>query len=152
METKVPELYRSLVGSSIDFSFKKKADDVQSIEKNIHSAKVRITKSLSLIREAHSSAQVMAMAALLDYYVHQSYYMAVRSCIELRRLRPDVIKYLEESTVEERAQHLRIALENTRSKARDVFVEALRYYIMLHPSKLKDFKKYLTKEEFLIVA
>ena len=152
METKVPELYRSLVGSSIDFSFKKKSDDVQSIEKNIHSAKVRITKSLSLIREAHSSAQVMAMAALLDYYVHQSYYMAVRSCIELRRLRPDVIKYLNESTAEERAQHLRIEFEHTRSKTRDVLVEALRYYIMLHPSKLKDFKRYLTKEEFLIVA
>lgn len=154
METKVPELYQWLVGSSIDFSFKRKSDDVQSIENNIRSAKVRISKSLSLIHNQGVSPmiKIYGMAALLEYYTEQPYYMAVRSSIELRRLRVRVIEYLRDYSVDERVQHLRLELSKKKNSERDILIEGLRYFLMTYPSRLKDFRSLLTREEFMIVA
>lgn len=154
METKVPELYYSLVGSSIDFSFKKKLDNALSIENNIRMARARITKSLTKAIECRSTPfKVTCMAELLDYYRRQTYYMAVRGAIELRRLRPDVLSYLNENTPDERAETLYGWLESSKKHPdREVIVEALRYYLMSYPSRARQFREVLTREEYLIVV
>lgn len=80
--------------------------------------------------------------------------MAVRSSIEMRRYRPLVLEYLKLST-EERAEKLKEFLRDgipARDKNRDAKVEAVRYFTTTYGGRLKEFRKLLTREEFLIIA
>ena len=95
----------------------------------------------------------MLLAELTSYYSKQLYYMAVRSCIEMRRYRPAVLKYLELS-VDERASYLARELSKPikYDKGRGVKITALSYFVRTYESRLTDFKSVLTREEFLTIA
>ena len=80
--------------------------------------------------------------------------MAVRGSIEMRRYRPLVLEYLDKS-VEERMKNLIRLLEEKPKRrgddSRDVKIEATRYFLTTYTGRVKFFKPYLTKSEFLIV-
>ena len=153
MNKRTQDLYKSLVGSSIEFSFKKKLDGALSIDKNIRVAREKISKDVELALSIGGKTCVMLLAELTSFYSKEPYYFAVRSAIEMRRYRPMVLDYLSQS-VEERNDHLRRVLEKStlRDKDRDAKVQALRYFLSTYTGRLKDFRKLLTKEEYLIVA
>lgn len=147
------DLLYSLVGSSMDFSFKKKLDGATPIDRNIAVEKKRIVKNVELALSTGGELCVMLLGELTSYYMKEIYYMVVRSSIEMRRYRPLVLEYLQLS-VDERAERLSERLKDTslRDKNRDTIFEAVRYFLSTYTGRLKDFKSLLTKEEFLIVA
>ena len=155
MNKGIRSLAPSLVGGSIDFSFKKKVSDATSIEANISAERKRIIRNIELAFEVGGNLCVTLLAEMTSFYSKELYYMAVRSSIEMRRYRPLVLEYLEKS-VDERAEHLMELLKEKSSKyslgARDAKVEALRYFVSTYRGRLMEFKKYLTKEEFLIIV
>lgn len=146
-------LYLSLVGSSTEFSFKKKIPNVTTLEWSIQSAKERIARDIEVALEIGGELCVMLLAELTNYYRRESYYMAVRSSIRMRRYRPAVLEYLN-LEVSERAERLHSVLsEKLRSdRYRDLKILIARYFLGTYPSRLPEFKPLLTREEYLIVA
>ena len=154
MNERTQNLAYSLVGSSIDFSFKKKLEGATPIDENIRVEKSRISKNVELAHSAGGSLCVALLGEMTSRYMKELYYMAVRSSIEMRRYRPLVLEYLKLST-EERAEKLKEFLRDgipARDKNRDAIVEAVRYFTTTYGGRLKEFRKLLTREEFLIIA
>ena len=106
MNERTQNLAYSLVGSSIDFSFKKKLEGATPIDENIRVEKSRISKNVELAHNAGGSLCVALLGEMTARYMKEIYYMAVRSSIEMRRYRPLVLEYLKLST-EERAEKLK---------------------------------------------
>ena len=152
MNKGIKSLATSLVGSSIDFSFKKKLDGATSIDANISVERSRIRKNVQRAFEAGGSLCIALLGEMLSYYSKEIYYMAVRSSIEMRRYRPLVAEYLALS-IDERAETLKKLLRfGKKDPQRDTKVEALRYFLSTYTGRIRDFKDYLTKEEYLIIA
>lgn len=154
MNERTKNLAFSLVGSSIDFSFKKKLEGATPIDENIRVEKSRIRKNVELAHNAGGSLCVALLGEMTARYMKEIYYMAVRSSIEMRRYRPLVLEYLKLST-EERAEKLKGFLRDgipARDKNRDAKVEAVRYFTTIYGGRLKEFRRFLTREEFLIIA
>ena len=147
MNKGIKNLYPSLVGSSIEFSFKKKIANATPIEQNIQSARKRIERDVGDALAVGGELCVMLLAELTNYYHKEIYYMAVRSAIEMRRYRPAVLDYLQ-LKVSERAERLQSVLsEKLRGdKNRDLKIS------IAYPSRLPDFKRLLTREEYMIVV
>ena len=103
MNERTQNLAYSLVGSSIDFSFKKKLEGATPIDENIRVEKSRISKNVELAHSAGGSLCVALLGEMTARYMKEIYYMAVRSSIEMRRYRPLVLEYLKLSS-EERAE------------------------------------------------
>ena len=153
MNKRTWSLFHSLVGGSIEFSFKKKIANVTPIEQNIQSARKRIERDVEVALAVGGELCVMLLAELTNYYRKEIYYMAVRSAIEMRRYRPAVLDYLQ-LEVSERAERLQSVLsEKLRGdKNRDLKVSIAKYFLGTYPSRLPDFKKLFTREEYMIVA
>lgn len=153
MNNGIKSLFPSLVGSSIEYSFKKKLASVTPIEQNIRSAKRRIERDVEMALAVGGELCVMLLAELTSYYSKETYYMAVRSSIEMRRFRPRVLEYMALS-VDERAERLQKVLSEPirKDKNREIKVEALRYFLSTYVGRINEFKKLLTREEFLIVV
>lgn len=153
MNEGIRSLYPSLVGSSIEFSFKKKLTNAISIEQNIQSTKKRIKRSIEMAFAVGGELCVMLLSELMYFYRSEPYYMAVRSSIEMRRYRPAVLEYLK-LEVQERADRLTTVLSESprKDKNRDLKVEALRYFLSTYPSRTREFKKLLTREEYMLVV
>lgn len=153
MNDRIQSLYPSLVGSSIEFSFRKKVANATSIDKNIQSARKKIAQDVELALEVGGELCVMLLAELTNYYRNELYYMAVRSAIEMRRFRPAVLDYLQ-LDVSERADRLYSVLsEKLRGdRHRELKVVIAKYFLGTYPSRLVEFKKLLTREEYMLVA
>lgn len=153
MNKRTKSLLTSLVGSSIEFSFKNKVSNVLSIDDNIKEAKKQICCDVAEALETGGELCVMLLAELTNYYRNQLYYMAVRGVIEMRRYRPRVLEYLQLS-VEERSEKLQSILsEKLRlDRNRELKVTIAKYFLNTYPSRLSSFRKLLTKSEYLIVA
>ena len=147
------ELLRSLVGSSIEFSFKKKLAGAVSIEDNIRSARRNIVRDTQEALSVGGELCVMTLAELTYHYMQEVWYMAVRGAIEMRRYRPAVLEYMK-LDVGERAERLMYALSEKRShdRHRDLKIAALKYFLSTYPGRAKDFKSLLTRSEYLIVV
>ena len=154
MNEGIKSLASSLVGSSIEFSFKKKVSDATPIDENIASEKKRIRKNVEAAFEAGGNLCVTLLAEMTSFYSKEIYYMAVRGSIEMRRYRPLVLEYLNKS-VEERMENLIRLLEEKPKRhgdeSRGVKIEAVRYFLATYTGRVKFFRPYLTKSEFLIV-
>lgn len=153
MDKGIRNLYPSLVGSSIEFSFKNKVSSAISIEQNVKSARKRIERDVEGALNVGGELCVMLLAELTNYYRKEIYYMAVRSAIEMRRYRPAVLEYLQ-LDVQKRAERLRSVLsEKLRGdKNRDLKISIAKYFLGTYPNRLPDFKKLFTREEYMIVA
>lgn len=153
MNERSTDLYKSLVGSSTDYSFKNKVASATPIDQNIASAKKRIKRDIDMALAVGGELCVMLLAELTSFYSKETYYMAVRGAIEMRRYRPSVLEYLKLS-VDERAERLHEVLKESirKDKNRDLKVTALKYFLSTYTSRITEFRKLLTKEEFLIVA
>lgn len=153
MNKRTWSLFHSLVGGSIEFSFKKKVANATPIEQNIQSARKRIEHDVESALSVGGELCVMLLAELTNYYRKEIYYMAVRSAIEMRRYRPAVLDYLQ-LEVQERAERLQSVLsEKLRGdKNRDLKISIAKYFLGTYPSRLPDFKRLLTREEYIIVA
>ena len=95
----------------------------------------------------------MLLTELTNYYRKKIYYMVVWSVIEMRRYRPAVLDYLQ-LEVSERAERLQSVLaEKLRgNKNVDLKISITKYFLGTYPSRLLDFKKLFTHEEYMIVA
>lgn len=153
MNKRTTDLFTSLVGSSIDFSFKKKFDDALSIEKNIKAARRKIRKDVEGALRIGGYEAVVLLAELTSFYSKQVYYMAVRGEISMHRYRPLVLDYLNMNT-DQRADKLRELLSKPirSDKARDLKVTALGYFVSTYTGRLASFKDVLTREEFITIA
>lgn len=153
MSNQIRNLFPSLVGSSTEFSFRKSLASVTPIEQNIRSAKKRIERDVEMALGVGGQLCVMLLAELTYFYAKETYYMAVRSSIEMRRYRPSVLEYMSLDT-DERAERLTTVLSKPlrSDKNREIKVEALRYFLSTYPNRVSQFKKLLTREEYLIVA
>lgn len=152
MNKRTQDLYHSLVGSSIEFSFKKKLDSALSIEQNIQREKERISKNVDEALSVGGELCVMLLAELTNFYRKEIYYMAVRSSIRMNRYRPLVLDYLR-LDVEERIKRLREVLSEKLKgdKHRALKVSITRYFLRTYPNRTTEFKKLLTREEFMSV-
>ena len=153
MKDRSKNLFPSLVGGSIEFNFIKKVANATPILDNIEEAKRRITRDVKEALSVGGELCVMLLAELTNFYRNEVYYMAVRSSIEMRRFRPAVLEYMQ-LDVQERADRLQEVLsEKLRGdKNRDIKVSALRYFLSTYPNRCKEFKRLLTKEEYLLVV
>ena len=154
MSERSKNLSYSLVGSSIEFRFSTKRGGETTLDGNISSAKFRIRKNVELALSTGGELCVLLLGELTAFYLREIYYMAVRSTIEMRRYRPLVLEHLKLS-IEERAKKLKAHLGSVRpekDKNRDLKIEALRYFLSVYPSRLKEFREVLTREEYIIVA
>ena len=153
MDKRTQSLAYSLVGSSIDFNFQKKVSNATSIMGNVKAAKTRIMRETDEALAVGGELCVMLLAEMTNFYRNEIYYMAVRGCIKMRRFRPAVLSYLE-LNIQERAERLKGVLsEKLRGdKNRDLKVTALKYFLRTYPNRTKEFKSYLTREEWLRVA
>lgn len=147
-------LASSLVGGSIDFSFRNKVSNVTAIDENIAVEKNRIARNVKMAFEAGGETCVILLGEMTSSYMKEIYYMAVRSAIEMRRYRPLVLEYLQLS-VDERADKLAHLLSTKKGridKERDAKIEALRYFLRTYTGRIKYFKPLITREEFLIIS
>lgn len=153
MTERTKSLFPSLVGNSIEFSFRNKLSGATPIEDNIKSARKRIRHDVEEALSVGGELCVMLLAELTNYYRTETYYMAVRSAIEMRRYRPAVLDYLQ-LDVSERANRLYEVLGEKLygDRNRDLKVTIARYFFGTYPSRLPDFKKLFTREEYMIVA
>lgn len=151
MNERIKSLYPSLVGVSTEFRFKDKS--ATPLDGNIIADRNKIQKDVSKALLHGGKLCVMLLAELTAFYRRETYYMAVRSAIEMRRYRPAVLEYLKLS-VDERAKELKNVLSKSRytDKDRDLKVSVAKYFLSIYPNRLYDFKKLLTKEEFITVA
>ena len=152
MDKRKMDLYRSLVGSSIDYSFKRNVDNILTTEKNIRAAKKEISRDIANAFSVGGEYCIMLLAELTNYYRNKIFYMAVRSSIVMRRYRPAVLDYLG-TDVSDRVDKLVTALEDKKSsKVRDIILSATKYLVRTYPSRLKSFKDVLTREEYINIA
>lgn len=148
MNERTQSLFSSLVGSSIEFRFKEKMSGVLSIE----SVKKKIAQDVEMALAVGGKLCVMLLSELTYFYMHEMYYMAVRSSIEMRRYRPTVLEYME-LPVQERANRLKNVLSEglKTDKNRDIKIVALKYFLSTYPGRIKEFKGLLTREEYMMV-
>lgn len=153
MNERSKQLFHSLVGSSIEFSFRKTISSALPIDWNIAAAKKRINRDVETALAVGGNLCVMLLAELTSFYSKEVYYMAVRSSIRMRRFRPYVLEYMKYS-VDERAERLKtvLAVPIRSDKNRELKVVALYYFLSTYKSRLPEFKSLLTKEEYLTVA
>jgi hypothetical protein len=143
-------LYPSLVGGSIEFRMK---SAVTPMDGSIRMTRKRIAEHIASAFSVGGKVCILLLGELTSFYTKESYYLAVRGSIEMRRYRPAVLEYLQKS-VEERADLLhQLFTESSKShKNREFHLIILRYFISVYSGRLSEFKKYLSKEEFLIVG
>lgn len=153
MNERSKQLFHSLVGSSIEFSFRKTVSSALPIDRNIAAAKKRINRDVEMALAVGGNLCVMLLAELTSFYSKEVYYMAVRSSIRMRRFRPYVLEYMKYS-VDERSERLKtvLAVPIRSDKNRELKVAALYYFLSIYKSRLPEFKSLLTKEEYLTVA
>lgn len=149
MNERLRGLYPSLVGSSTEYRFKN-ADNVVNVEQSIKTERRRIERDVQDSFSVGGELCVMLLAELTYFYMHEPYYMAVRGAITLRRYRLSVLGYMELS-VQERSDRIKSILSERlrRDMNRDVKIKILRYFLSTYPSRMKEFKKLLTREEFV---
>lgn len=152
MNERTQSLFSSLVGSSIEFRFKEKMSGVLSIDPHIQSVKKKIAQDVEMALAVGGKLCVMLLSELTYFYMHEMYYMAVRSSIEMRRYRPTVLEYME-LPVQERANRLKNVLSEglKTDKNRDIKIVALKYFLSTYPGRIKEFKGLLTREEYMMV-
>lgn len=144
-------LFRSLVGSSIEFRFSK--DTVVSVSQNIRAERERISRDVEAALSVGGSLCIMLLAELTNYYRNGPHYMAVRGAIEMHRYRPAVLDYLLLS-VTERAERLYSELSKdafNKNKDRDLKVLIAKYFLGTYPSRFSYFKGVLLPKERLFV-
>ena len=155
METKIvaKSLEQSLVGYSIEFRDNKKSDHLNS-GPALTLLRNKITSFCSKAYQARVSVSVVSLACCQLYYLKQPNYFSVRSAIELKRLREKVLDLINEGA-DKMEEALISALNFPRLKTklndRDVIIDAVKYFIGVYPSRTKNFKLYLTKDEFTYV-
>lgn len=144
-------LFRSLVGSSIEFRFSK--DTVVSVSQNIQVEREKISRDVEAALSVGGNLCIMLLAELTNYYRKESYYMAVRGAIEMRRYRLAVLEYLQLSVTERAERLFSVLSERSFSdKHRDLKVLVAKYFLGTYPSRFSSFKDVLTREERLFVA
>lgn len=145
------EILPSLVGSHIEFSFSKKVANVTSLERNIRLAKERISRNCEKALYAKGLGGIILLAEMYYFYRQEMYFSAVRGSFVFHRLRPRVMEYLALS-VDERAEKIYSLLETLRGESREILTTALGYFCGTYPSRLKDFRRVLTREEYLNIV
>lgn len=153
MDKSNQRLFTSLVGASVEFSFKKKVANVTTIDGNIKVARERIERDVKRALMTGGELCVMLLAELSNYYSKEIYYMAVRSAIEMRRYRPAVLDYLRLGK-QEREERLKSVLsrKSTGDSDRDLKILIAKYFFKAYPSRLPKFKALFTRAEYLQVA
>lgn len=162
METKIvaKSLAQSLVGCSIEFRDGKKLDRLNS-GPALTLLRNKITSFCSKAYQARASVSVVSLACCQLYYLKQSNYFSVRSAIELKRLREKVLDLINEGA-DKMESALISALNFPRLETklsgkmyedndREVIVDAVKYFVGVYPSRTKNFKSYLTRDEFAYV-
>lgn len=144
-------LYDSLVGVTVDFSFKKKFSDITPIEKSIDTAKRFIEKETGDALMAGGELCIVLLTELTSFYMREPYYMAVRGSIEMRRFRPIVLERMQETIDERENRILNLMDKKGMTKHRELILTALRYFIKSYPRRITTFKGRLSRNELLTV-
>ena len=143
------DLLKSLVGATMEFRFSDKENSVMYL-KTITTERKIIEKDVSTAHRIGGGACLRILAEMLDFYRREAYYMAVRSSIVLKRQRPSVLEYLDTLSVDERCDRLLKDLKKTGD--REYTLLAVKYFLRSFPSRLKNFKEYLSKEELFYLV
>lgn len=139
-------LLKSLVGSTMEFRFSDKEKSVTYL-KTISTERKVIEKDVSVAHKVGGSTCLKILAEMLDYYRRQSYYMAVRSALIMKRHRPSVLDYLNTQSIDERSERLVNDLKKTGGRYEALI--AIKYFLRSFPNRVKYFRPYMTKEEIL---
>lgn len=146
-------LVQSLVGCSIEFRDSKMAKHVSS-DKALNLLRRKITDYCVRAKEEKVTLASISLACCQLYYLKQPNYFSVRSSIELTRYRKIVMELINSGS-ENLQTKICECLEDKKlkeqSKKRDLLIDAIKYFLGVYPSRLKNIKSYLTKEEILYV-
>ena len=95
----------------------------------------------------------MLLAELTNFYSKEKYYMAVRSCIRMHRYRPAVLDYLKLDADDRQARLIsQLSKPLKRDSSRNARIIAVNYFCRVYPHRLPNFKRYLTREEYLSIV
>ena len=147
------DMNHSLVGGSIEFSFKRSISDTSTIDKEIECTRKRIEKDVESALSVGGEICVMLLAELTNFYLRKVYYMAIRGAIRMRRYRPAVIEYTK-LDIDKRAEKLSLLLSD-KSRGdhnRDLKVLIAKYFLSAYPNRLPEFKNLLNREEYIFVS
>lgn len=148
MENKrTQELFRYLVGSSIEFRVPK---GYEKSLKSLTGTKTKISENTRLAELAGGVICVSLLGEMANYYRHQTYYPMIRGSIVLGRYHERINDYLDTPT-EERAERLIDLLRHEKPKFRDTIINAIGYFCGIYKSKRDMFSSYLNRSEKLFI-
>lgn len=148
MENKrTQELFRYLVGSSIEFRVPKGCEKPL---KSLTGTKNKIVENTRLAELAGGVICISLLGEMANYYRHQTYYPMIRGSIVLGRYYERINDYLDTPT-EERAERLIDLLRHEKPKFRDTIINAIGYFCGIYKSKRDMFSSYLNRSEKLFI-
>lgn len=146
----VEKLYPHLVGAAVEYSDFRKATDKKHFIKTVESTRNKISKHLTRIFSITNPVFISAaLGEMVNYYRNQSYWLSVKSAIELRRMKDPVRVYLHETPEDRQGVLLSFLKVAKRDHDREVIVLAISYFVKVYESRRINFKEFLTKEEYL---
>ena len=151
-------LVQSLVGCSIEFRDSKNTSKLDS-GPALNLLRKKITNFCLRANQSDSSLALLCLTCCQLYYLRQSNYFSIRSSLILGRYREGVMICINKGTdsIEETICCLlkfeaRFDKSSKRSlDHRDLLIDAIKYFISLYPSRLKNIKSFLTKDEIAYV-
>lgn len=155
METKIvaKSLVQSLVGCSIEFRDGKNTDKLSG-GPALNLLRKKIEKYCNKSFQSKSTLASISLACCQLYYLKQPNYFSVRSSITLRRYRKIVMELINSGS-DSLEEKLCQCFEDKKIKAdtdsRDLLIDAAKYFVGVYPSRLKNIKAYLTKDEIAYV-
>lgn len=149
------ELAHYLVGSDTFFKFKDGTSEDTAVYQSITKAEERITKELALLDRADwtTDERNFFLAQMYHYYYVNPYFASIRRHLKLGRSRKAIIDLLKEKPVDSQEKFIKAFYIMTLTDVnRKCVLIMLKYFLGVYPSRIKNFKPILSKDDFMYVV
>lgn len=138
-------LGKSLIGISLECRSSGETDDLT--RRHVSSERNEIEKCLKIAdMDGDFNFKVLG-ACMYDYYLNNKYFLLYRSAFAFGRRRGEILSYLERGPDSKEIDLQSLCRAGGDSKPLST-LKAVEYFVRLYPHRLKNFRDYLTREEY----
>ena len=155
MYMELSKLAHYLVGSNTFFKFKDGTSEDTAVYQSITKAEERIAKELTTLDNTTwtPGGRNFFLAQMYHYYYVNPYFASIRRHLKLGRERKEIINLLKEMPIDTQEANIKAAYKQETSKeGKKCVLIMMKYFLGVYPSRIKNFKPLLSKDDFMYVV
>jgi hypothetical protein len=141
-------LAKYLVGTCVEFKSGKYVIE-GSANESLQTEREAIDTICTRARSLSEKDAVVVLAEVMSYYRKQVFFPAVKGAFSLGRLRSKIVAYLDSTDIDGRQQNLISLLKKGDNNST---ITAVKCFLGVYKSRVLNFKKYLTREQYRAVC